>query len=257
MLTIIVIGAVLGLMIGGPLGMLIGGGLGWWLGGRLRGGLMMGRGLAEMQRQFLDATFAVMGAMCQADGQVSGDERQVLEQLFVRLRLPESGKANARAAFERGRASDFDLDAELARISRLTRGQPALRQVFLQVQLSAIAADGVLHPAEHDMIMRVARGLGCSEAEIAQIEAMLRGAAQGGGTAESQSSLEDAYKVLGVSSEASDSEIKRAYRKLMSQNHPDKLAARGLPESMREVAEARTVEIGNAYQRIRGARGQA
>ncbi|MBN8412882.1 MULTISPECIES: co-chaperone DjlA [Halomonas] len=259
MLTIIVIGAVIGLLTGGPLGMLIGGGIGWWLGGRLRGGVMLGKGLAEMQRQFMDSTFAVMGAVCQADGQVSGEERQVLEQLLVRLRLPESTKASARAAFERGRASDFDLDAEIARVARLTRGRGALRQIFLQVQLSAIAADGVLHPAEHNMLMRVARGLGCSEAEIAQIEAMLRGGAShgAGATQESQSPLEDAYKVLGISPEASDAEIKRAYRKLMSENHPDKLASRGLPDSMREVAEARTVEIGNAYQRIRQARGQA
>ncbi|QEM80146.1 co-chaperone DjlA [Halomonas binhaiensis] len=258
MLTLILIGALLGFFVGGPFGLLIGGGLGWWLSGRLSGGLKMGRGLLEMQRQFLDSTFAVMGALCQADGQISGNERQVLEQLFLRLRLPEAAKADARAAFERGTSADFDLDGELARVARLTRSQPALRQVFLQVQLSAIAADGVLHPAEEQMIMRVARGLGCSAAEIAQIEAMLRGATQqGAGTAESQSSLDDAYKVLGLGPDASDSELKRAYRKLMSENHPDKLASRGLPESMREVAEARTVEIGNAYQRIRQARGQA
>ncbi|ALM50943.1 co-chaperone DjlA [Halomonas huangheensis] len=256
-MLIIIIGAVLGLLVGGPLGMLIGGGLGWWLARRLRGGLLIGRGIAEAQRQFLDSTFAVMGAICQADGQVSGHERQVLEQLLVRLRLSESAKASARESFERGRASDFNLDGELARVSHLARGQAALRQVFLQVQLSAIAADGVLHPAEHEMIMRVARGLGCSPAEIEQIEAMLRGASQGAGTQESRSSVDDAYKVLGVSAEVTDAELKRAYRKLMSENHPDKLASRGLPESMREVAEQRTVEIGNAYQRIREARGLA
>lgn len=257
-MTIILIGALLGFLTGGPLGMLIGGGLGWWLGKRLRGGLLVGRGIVEMQRQFLDSTFAVMGALCQADGHVSGNERQVLEQLMVRLRLTESARASARESFERGRANDFDLDDELARLSRLTRGQTAVRQVFLQVQLSAIAADGVLHPAEHQMILRIARGLGCSAAEVEQIEAMLRAAQHGGpGTQESRSSVDEAYKVLGVSSAATDAEIKRAYRKLMSENHPDKLASRGLPESMREVAEQRTVEIGNAYQRIREARGQA
>lgn len=258
-MVIILIGALLGFLAGGPLGMLIGGGLGWWLGKRLRGGLLVGRGIAEMQRQFLDSTFAVMGALCQADGHVSGNERQVLEQLMVRLRLSESARASARESFERGRASDFDLDGELARLSRLTRGQTAVRQVFLQVQLSAIAADGVLHPAEHEMILRIARGLGCSAAEVEQIEAMLRAAQHGGGqgTQESRSPVDEAYKVLGVSSEATDAEIKRAYRKLMSENHPDKLASRGLPDSMREVAEQRTVEIGNAYQRIREARGQA
>ncbi|MDX1467121.1 MAG: DnaJ domain-containing protein, partial [Halomonas sp.] len=133
--------------------------------------------------------------------------------------------------------------------------QHALLQVFLQVQLAAITADGELHPAEHEMLLRVARGLGCSEAEIAQIEAMLRGGPQG--AAEHGLSLEDAYRVLGVEAEASDAEIKKAYRRLMSENHPDKLAAKGLPESMRELAKERTSEIGNAYERIRKARAAA
>ena len=66
--------------------------------------------------------------------------------------------------------------------------------------------------------------------------------------------MDDAYKVLGVSPSASDAELKRAYRKLMSENHPDKLAGRGLPESMREMAEERTREISHAYDVVRDAR---
>ena len=67
----------------------------------------------------------------------------------------------------------------------------------------------------------------------------------------------DYYEVLGVDRGAGDSDIKKAYRRLMSQNHPDKLAGKGLPESMREVAQARTSEIGNAYERIRAARASS
>ncbi|MDN6321316.1 MAG: DnaJ domain-containing protein [Halomonas sp.] len=85
---------------------------------------------------------------------------------------------------------------------------------------------------------------------------MLHGAAANSQGA-SEEALKDAYRVLGVSEDASDSEIKKAYRRLMSQNHPDKLAGKGLPESMRDVAQARTSEIGNAYERIREARGSA
>ncbi|MDX1563619.1 MAG: DnaJ domain-containing protein, partial [Gammaproteobacteria bacterium] len=75
------------------------------------------------------------------------------------------------------------------------------------------------------------------------------------GAPPSASSLEDAYTALGVSANASDSEVKRAYRRLMSQNHPDKLAAKGLPESMRQVAEERTREINVAYELIKETRG--
>lgn len=250
---VVLIGAGLGYLIGGLVGALIGGGLGYWLVARLRRS-MLGK-LAASQAQFLSSTFAVMGCLCKADGQVTEDELEASRQLWERLRLNETQRARARADFNRGKAADFDLDAELAKVRSLLGSQPALRQVFLQVQLAAIAADGRLHPAEREMLMRVVRGLGCSEAEIAQVEAMLHGAGQqaGGGVA-SGPTLADAYRVLGVEEDASDAEVKKAYRRLMSQNHPDKLAAKGLPESMREVAKERTSEISNAYDRIRKAR---
>ncbi len=250
MLFLILIGALLGLAIGGPIGLLVGAALGFWLGRRLR--IRLKKQLVGLQSQFLESTFAVMGCLCKADGQVSEHELAASRQLWDRLRLNEAQRAQARADFTRGKGADFDLDAELARIRRIASHQTALRQVFLQVQLAAVAADGKLHPAEHEMLMRVVRGLGCSDAEIAQIEAMLRSGPRG--TDEHHPSLEDAYRVLGVEPEASDAEIKTAYRRLMSENHPDKLAARGLPDSMREVAKERTSEIGSAYERIRRAR---
>ncbi|MDR5885910.1 co-chaperone DjlA [Vreelandella janggokensis] len=251
MLFLIVIFALIGLAFGGPVGLLVGGGLGWWLGRRIKRRLNEAR--MRIQEGFLDSIFSVMGCLCQADGKVTDGELDVAEKLFDQMRLQGEQRTRARAAFERGRSDDFDLDAELASVNRLTRHQPVMRQVFLQVQLSAIAADGVLHDAEHEMILRVARGVGCSETEVQQIEAMLHGAAANSQGA-SEEALKDAYRVLGVSEDASDAEVKKAYRRLMSQNHPDKLAGKGLPESMREVAQARTSEISNAYERIQKSR---
>ncbi len=253
MLFLIILFALIGLAIGGSWGLLAGGVLGWWLGRRIKRRLNIAR--MRIQEGFLESIFSVMGCLCQADGKVTDGELSLAEKLFDQMHLQGEQRARARAAFERGRADDFNLDAELATVNRLTQRQPILRQVFLQVQLTAIAADGVLHPAEHEMILRVARGVGCSEAEVQQIEAMLHGAAANSQGASAEA-LKDAYQVLGVSEDASDADIKKAYRRLMSQNHPDKLAGKGLPESMREVAQARTSEIGNAYERIRSARGQ-
>ena len=102
------------------------------------------------------------------------------------------------------------------------------------------------------MVVRVARGLGLSEADVAQLEALLRTGAPGPSP---QHKLEDAYTALGLSPSATDAEIKQAYRRLMSQNHPDKLAGKGLPESMREMAEERSREISTAYAVIKEARG--
>ncbi|WP_434983648.1 co-chaperone DjlA [Vreelandella zhaodongensis] len=253
MLFLIILFALIGLAIGGSWGLLAGGVLGWWLGRRIKRRLNIAR--MRIQEGFLESIFSVMGCLCQADGKVTDGELSLAEKLFDQMHLQGEQRARARAAFERGRADDFNLDAELAAVNRLTQRQPILRQVFLQVQLTAIAADGVLHPAEHEMILRVARGVGCSEAEVQQIEAMLHGAAANS-QGSSEEALKDAYQVLGVNEDASDAEIKKAYRRLMSQNHPDKLAGKGLPDSMREVAQARTSEIGNAYERIRSARDQ-
>ncbi|UXZ54152.1 co-chaperone DjlA [Halomonas sp. 7T] len=253
MLFLIILFGLIGLAIGGSWGLLVGGVLGWWLGRRIKRRLNIAR--MQIQEGFLESIFSVMGCLCQADGKVTDGELGVAEKLFDQMHLQGEQRTRARAAFERGRADGFNLDAELAKVNRLTQRQPILRQVFLQVQLTAIAADGVLHSAEHEMILRVARGVGCSEAEVQQIEAMLHGAAANS-QGSSEEALKDAYQVLGVSEDASDAEIKKAYRRLMSQNHPDKLAGKGLPDSMREVAQARTSEIGNAYERIRSARGQ-
>ncbi|SDX20831.1 co-chaperone DjlA [Marinobacter mobilis] len=217
--------------------------------------------LTDLQSAFIEPMFSVMGALCKADGVVTRDEIQVAETFFARFRLSEQQQAMAKAAFNRGKSADFDLDAEVARFLRISNGQHLLLQLFLQVQVSAVAADGVVHPQEHAMLVRVARGLGLPEAQVEQLEAMLRGAHGSGHAGTSRASsgqqLDDAYKVLGVSPSVSDAELKKAYRKLMSENHPDKLAGRGMPESMRELAEEKTREITHAYDIVTEARKQA
>lgn len=255
MLFAIIIGGLIGYAFGKFPGFIIGAVLGAFLVQRLKSRLL-GK-LQSIQLGFVDSVFAVMGALCKADGVVSQDEIQMAESLFVRFRLSEEQKASAKAAFNRGKGPDFDLEAELSHFLRISGGQPALLQMFLQVQVSAVAADGVVHPAEHEMLVRIARGLGLPESQVDQLEAMLRGAhagQAGGARPSSAQQVDDAYKALGVSPSASDAEIKKAYRKLMSENHPDKLAGRGLPESMREMAEERTREISHAYDVIKDAR---
>lgn len=71
----------------------------------------------------------------------------------------------------------------------------------------------------------------------------------------SESSLQNAYGVLGIDKTASPQEIKKAYRRLMNQHHPDKLASRGLPPDMMTLAKEKTQQIRAAYDLIREARG--
>jgi len=259
---IVFIFAVIGLLFGGLPGLLIGGLIGyaaqWVLSGAVMGGGQ------QSQAQFLHATFAVMGALSKADGVVTRDEIQAAQRIFDMLRLSPEQREQAREAFNRGKSPGFDLDDEIDVLRDaiglgLRRG-PLLR-LFLQIQCMAVAADGRVHAAEHAMLVRVARRLGLTELDVAQLEALLRAGAAGpagaGGRAGAppQSRLADAYTALGLTASASDAEVKRAYRRLVSENHPDKLASRGVPESMRQVAEERTREINVAYDLIKQSRG--
>lgn len=257
MLIFILIGGLLGLFAGGVVGAVLGAVVGGAAGHFLLT-VLFARGLGAVRAQFIESTFAVMGALCKADGRVTGDEIRVAEQFFSRLALSDEQRRAAMAAFNRGKSPDFDLDAELALLRASGGRSPALLQLFLQIQLSAIAADGNVHPEEHALLLRVARGLGLSETDVDSLEALLRGAAAAGSDAGARGGgarLVDAYATLGIDSKADDAEVKKAYRRLMSRHHPDKLAARGMPENMRPMAEEKTRDIRKAYDLIKKARG--
>lgn len=249
-MSLTILFALIGLFVGGVRGLIVGAALGYAVSWGMRS--IVGNRIALVQAQFLDSTFAVMGALCKADGVVTRDEIAIAEAMFARLHLSGEQRESARTAFNRGKAPDFDLDAEVAKFAHASRGMRPILVMFLQIQCAAIAADGNVHAAEHQMLVRVARLLGLDEADVAQLEALLR---TGTGGPSPQQKLDDAYTALGLSASATDSQIKQAYRRLMSQNHPDKLTGKGLPESMREMAEERTREISIAYTAIKEARG--
>jgi len=250
-----IIGAFIGAIVGGLPGFVIGGFIGYGAGFLLRQSLL--GGLRVVQSQLLESVFAVMGALCKADNVITRDEINAVEQMFGMLNLHGEQREQAKSAFNRGKQPEFDLDAAVDQFARISHGRRPLVQLFLQLQVMAIAADGRIDPAEHAMLVRIARRLGLSEADVSQLEALLRAGTagpSGPGARPTQDKLADAYTALGVTPDSDAATIKRAYRKLISQNHPDKLAARGLPESMRAVAEERSRELNSAYDLIKAAR---
>lgn len=252
----ILAGALLGLIFGGFTGLIVGIVLGY--GASLALGYALRSGLSVVQSTLIESVFSVMGALCKADNVVTRDEIDAVERIFGMLRLNDEQRERAKAAFNRGKQPGFDLDAAVDGFRKLSAGRAPLVNLFLQLQCMAIAADGRVDPAEHDMLVRIGRRLGLGEQDVAQLEALLRAAGSGASGAPASARpgrLADAYTALGVSKDASDADIKRAYRRLISQNHPDKLAARGLPDSMRAVAEERSREINAAYDLIKEARG--
>ena len=250
-----IIGAGIGVIVGGLPGFIIGGLIGYGAGFLLRQSLV--GGLRVVQSQLLESVFAVMGALCKADNVITRDEINAVEKMFGMLNLQGEQRKQAKAAFNRGKQPEFDLDDAVDQFARISHGRRPLVQLFLQLQVMAIAADGRIDPAEHAMLVRIARRLGLSETDVSQLEALLRAGTtgpSGPGARPTQDKLADAYIALGVTPDTDAAAIKRAYRKLISQNHPDKLAARGLPESMRAVAEERSRELNSAYDLIKAAR---
>ena len=255
-MALALIGAIIGLFAGGPVGLLVGGIIGYLASTALRRTVI--GGLRVAQTELIESVFAVMGALCKADSVVTRDEINTVEQIFGMLRLNEEQRRLAKSAFSKGKQPQFDLDAAVDRFAAISRGRAPLIQLFLQLQCMAVAADGQFHPAEHAMLVQVAGRLGLTEGDVAQLESLLRaatGRAAGGPPGRPpQDRLADAYAALGVAPDAAQADIKRAYRRLISKNHPDKLAARGLPESMRAVAEERSRELNAAYDLIKGSR---
>ena len=167
--------------------------------------------------------------------------------------------ANKQEAFRDGKTTGFPLDESLTKLKSAVGNRQDLLLLFLEIQIQVAFADGDLDKDERDALHQIANGLGYSAQELDKLlEMIIAGAnfhqrGRNGANASFEQSgkhLENAYKVLGVTEQDSASEIKKAYRKLMSQHHPDKLVAKGLPPEMMETAKQKAQDIQAAYELV-------
>ncbi len=258
------IGGLMGFFAAGIIGLIVGVAVGHFfdqgLGKSMR--FDFGAERARLQQLFFETAFRIMGHLAKADGRVSESEINQAESLMSQLGLTDEHRKEAIKLFKEGAAADFELEPVISRfIDEGGRGHN-LPIVLLEFLFSIALADGELHPAEKDILARVANYLGIGSRQFEQLLAMLQAQQQfhgghyqqqGGGFAQpsQQDELDAAYRALGVSEQDSDRDIKRAYRKLMSQHHPDKLAAQGVPEDMMKVATEKSQEIQAAYELIK------
>lgn len=227
--------------------------------------------LPTVRAVFFRTACEVMGFVAKSDGRVSEQEIAAAREIFRQFQLDEAQTREAIGYFNSGKEAGFDLDQALARLTNACGGRHDLLRVFLEVQMRAALLGSGMQGRMRVLLGRIAQALGISGLEFAHLEALLRlqgygaayahagvGARPGAGYRQPPPRVEplrEAYEVLEVKPDASDAEVKRAYRRLMSQNHPDKLISRGLPESMLEMAKQKTQTIQAAYERIREARG--
>lgn len=256
-----IIGGTVGFMIGGPLGGLLGVALGHQADkGSLRSEGSPSGDPERVQTAFFTATFSVMGHIAKADGRVSEDEIVLARHVMQSMALTPLMETMAKRLFSVGKQADFPLDDVLDQLRKECHRRRTLLQMFVEIQFAAAYADGVLHREERRILLYICEQLGFSRQDFERLEGMVRaeqrfGRSRRRSTSTTTFTLEDSYAILNISPDVSDSEVKKAYRRLMNQHHPDKLVAKGLPEEMMKLAAQKTHEIRTAYERIREARG--
>lgn len=255
-----VVGALVGL-VAGPVGALVGAviGHGYDL-SQQQAARADGAGTApqDVGDVLFSTAFAVMGHLAKADGRVSEAEIDAARAIMRQMGLGPTEVQRAIACFGRGKQPDYPLAAELERLREVCGPRHDLLRFFLEVQMRAALAGNDLQGPVRVRLLQIAERLGASGLEFAQLEAALRLQSGRGWTAPPRASdarLAAAFQVLGVAPSASDDDVKKAYRRQMNENHPDKLVARGLPESMQELAKEKTQRIREAYEAVCEHRG--
>ena len=251
-------GGTVGFMFGGPIGMIIGGAIGSQAGGNVMapGAGARGRGRSRLgqtgafqdtQTTFLVTLISLAAKVAKADGQVTREEVQAFDA-FLRdnLRMTPEERRMAARIFNQARDSDIPA-SQLARQARgILEPFPDRLRDLVTLLLQIAHADGHLHPAEDALVREIARDLGLSDRDFQECRALF-GA--------SGPSPDSAYEILGVQPGASEAEIKKAYRNIAREYHPDVLQSKGLPADFMQFAKKKLQKVNGAYDVIKKTRG--
>ena len=251
------LGGTLGYMFGGPLGALLGAALGRNFDRGIKitdqqGSFDTGQ-QERVQAAFFTATFSVMGHIAKADGKVTNEEILATESIMGRLQLDALQRKAAIKLFDEGKKDDFPLNDVLEQFRKECMRRRNLLQMFLEIQIATAMADGHMHASEKRILYAIGEQLGFDRAAIEHLFSFSGSSTSSGGSR--QAPLSNAYQILGIEKSASDADVKKAYRRMMSQHHPDKLIAKGLPEEMIKLATEKTQQIKAAYEQITASRG--
>lgn len=259
-------------------GTLIGAVLGMWLTHNLLGALVGGalgfmfdasrqqqRRRTPTQGGYVAPLFALIGAVAKADGRVSEREIAIAERLMARMGLDQEARRVAIEAFNEGKQPEFNATAVIDELRQWVGHRRDHAFPVIDVVIETVLAEGNPSPEKMAILRQLAFALRVSDMELMALMAMkgyawnagASGRSYGGGGSytppQRNTQGPDPYAILGIQRDADDRAIKRAYRKLISEHHPDRLG--DLPDDMRRRAEARASEINAAYERIKAERG--
>jgi DnaJ like chaperone protein len=213
--------------------------------------------LEKLPGQFVKALFQTMGHLAKADGRVTEDEIRAVRALMNRLGFGPVEVRQAIGWFEAGKVDTFPLKSTIRQIRGDSARKTERRALFVRLLMEIALSKPNLHQRERSLVWDVCTELEIGRVELAQLEAMLR--AQRGfrrsaaGDADARR-ISAAYTALGVEKSSSNDEIKKAYRRLMNKNHPDKLSGDNPDKAAISEAERRTREVRSAYEMLKARR---
>ena len=230
-------GAAAGLAIGGPIGALLGGVAGHYVIDRDQ----EQDGPAENQVAFTVGVIALGAKMAKADGVVTMDEVNAFKEVF---KVPDGEMKNVARVFNLAKQDVSGYEAYAEQLSAMFKGNRKLLEDVLEGLFHIAKADEALHPGEEKFLAQVAKRFGFTDTEFSYIKARHVVAAK-----------RNPYDVLGIKPSVSNEELKSQYRRLISDNHPDKLIARGVPKEFIAIATEKVATINEAYDAIAKERG--
>ncbi len=264
----IIIGSLLGYKFGGWFGMLMGA----WIGHTIEQaitGASPGDSKKQIQESFFNALFLSMGKLAKVDGKVSPSEIERTEGIMQHMKLNPEMREKAIKLFSQGKDSGYEIDSALKQFGRLARRSLSLKQIFLEMLIDVAEADGLISQAEQQMIERTCQMIGYP-VQLLYAMMKMRGFKSSGGYQQNQqqgtnnqqsrrpvnrNAPFNPYQVLGVEQSDNKATIRKAYKRLMSQHHPDKLVSKGLPPEMMEVAVEKAKQIQLSWEKVKDLKG--
>jgi DnaJ like chaperone protein len=246
-----IIGGAAGFALGGPLGAILGAAAGHMVdraneaGGasqdRIHGGQSgpwgrFGGGPDPRQLAFATGVIVLSAKMAKADGHVTRAEVDAFKRVF---HVPPGETAQVGKIFDTARQSSDGYEPYARQLAQMFAGERAVLENILEALYQIAMADGDLHPAEKAFLRDIAKIFGFADIEFDRVY-------QG----HARPNDFDPYKQLGLTRDASEKDLKSAYRKLSRENHPDTLIAKGMPEEFINQANEKMARINAAWDQI-------
>ncbi len=242
-----VIGGVAGFAVGGPLGAIMGAAAGHAV-DRMRETVpeedqYIDPSNTEARQVAFTMAVIVLGAkLAKADGRVTTDEVAAFKRVFS---VPPGEAGDVGKLFNEAKQDARGFEPYARQIAQIFAGDRLMLEDLMGALFHIANADGEYHPAEQDYLARVAVIFGFNQHDFVRLEdTYIKG-----------EDAEDPYEILDLTKDASDDEVKAAYRKLIRDNHPDVMMAKGLPQEFIDLANEKMATINAAYDKICKQRG--